>query len=1103
MPPLDQQRHVDHICDRFEAAWKASRASGPRPRLEDYLAQAPLAGGGAVLLRELVLIDVYYRLRSGDAPRQDEYRCRFPDLDPQWLAAAAGLTLAQAPAEPVPPRRVGGYEVLEELGRGGMSVVYKARQTQPNRLVALKMILAGRHLDPARRARLLAEADAIARLRHPHIVQIYAAGEHDGLPFLALELVSGGSLAEKQGGSPLPARRAAALVETLACAIQHSHEHGVVHRDLKPANVLLTGEGQPKITDFGLARHERPELTATGAVLGTPSYMAPEQAGGDNRAVGPAADVYGLGAILYELLTGRPPFQGPTALETLQQVVSQEPVAPSRLQGWTPRDLETICLKCLSKEPQRRYASAAALAEDLKRFLAGEPIRARAVGPGKRLLLWARRRPTLAAVHVLLLLVVTLGGLGGGALWLWQRAEDAKQQAEDALRAKAAAQETLDQVLYLRNVDLAYREWQESGLTLAEQLLAGCPPARRHWEWHYLHRLLHGELLAFRPDHVGSGWPDCLAYSPDGTCLAGACRGLEVPVWDARTGRETFTLGPNPGPVYAVAFSPDGTRLASAGGASASQAGPSPIYLWDTRTRKQVRVLEGHTASVVGVAFSPDGKHLASASDDDTVRVWDVSVSTEGRPAGGRQALVLQGRTREGRPERALGVAFSRDGTRLASTGVRVHVWDADSGQEVLTLEGPDGWGVFNSVAFSPDGTRLAGAGPDKAVLVWDARTGRQVLALSGHTRPAVAVAFSPDGTHLATASKDNTVRVWDAATGEETFCLRGHRDAVRCLAFSPDGTRLASGGLDRSVRVWDLMTGPGPLLLRGHTGAAGSVAFSPDGARLASCGVDGTVRTWNARTGQALLAVQGHTKSACGVAFDGRGARLASAGNDQMVRVWDAASGKELLALRGPTADLTEVAFSPDGARLARAGRDGVVRVWDAQTGAEVFNLRGHGGFGADVTFSPDGTRLASASTDGSVRLWEAATGKELLVLDGHKGGVLHVAFSPDGRRLAAGCGDHDVQIWEADTGRAIRTLTGHRDSLIAVAFSPDGQRLASTSADGTLRLWDTTTGQQALTLTGGSKGVNGVAFSPDGRRLAAGCKDGVVRVWDASPTE
>jgi eukaryotic-like serine/threonine-protein kinase len=335
---------------------------------------------------------------------------------------------------------VTGYETLEELGRGGMSVVYKARQQSPRRLVALKMITERAHASRERRARLLAEADAIARLQHPHIVQIYEAGEHEGVPFLALEFMSGGSLAEQVKGPPCPPRQAAALVEQLAGAVHHAHECGIIHRDLKPANVLLAGDGTPKLADFGLAKYERPELTATGAILGTPSYMAPEQTWQDNRTPGRAVDIYSLGAILYELLTGRPPFGGATVLETLEWVRSHEPVPPAQLRADFPRDLSTICLKCLEKEPARRYATAQTLAEDLRRYLNGEPILAREVGLLERTWRWCRREPRVAS-----LVAAVFGVLLAGALLSGYFAVTASREARAARKAEQEAEEKAEQ----------------------------------------------------------------------------------------------------------------------------------------------------------------------------------------------------------------------------------------------------------------------------------------------------------------------------------------------------------------------------------------------------------------------------------------------------------------------------------------------------------------------------------------------------------------------------------------------------------------------------------------------------------------------------------
>jgi serine/threonine-protein kinase len=441
-------RQVDQVCNRFEAAWKG----GGRPRLEDFLDD--VSGPGRVaLLRELVLLDVHYRRARGEDCRPEEYRAYLPALGADWLAGAladAGppadgetLSAARGPGDKVkaapPGSRLpcfGDYELLEEVGRGGMGVVYRARQRSLDRVVGVKMVLAGEHAGPQELARFRSEAAALARLLHPNIVQIYEVGEHDGRPYFSMEFVDGGSLAQRLDGTPLPAREAAQLVQTLAGAVHAAHGKGVVHRDLKPANVLLTADGTPKITDFGLAKRLDLPAAATqsGAILGTPSYMAPEQAAGRGKDIGPPTDVYTLGALLYEALTGRPPFRAPTAVDTLVLVQTEEPVPPSRLQPGVPRDLETVCLRCLEKQPGRRYATAQELADDLRRFLAGEPTRARRIGSAERLWRWTRKNQAVASLTsaVMLLVVMLATGSTVAAIWLGSALHDSEKANVDA-----------------------------------------------------------------------------------------------------------------------------------------------------------------------------------------------------------------------------------------------------------------------------------------------------------------------------------------------------------------------------------------------------------------------------------------------------------------------------------------------------------------------------------------------------------------------------------------------------------------------------------------------------------------------------------------------
>jgi WD40 repeat protein len=1027
-----------------------------------------------------------------------------------------------------------------------MGVVYRARQLTLGRQVALKMIETKG--DSQYAARLRAEASALARLQHPNIVQIHELGEHDGQPFLLLEYLDGGTLRQRCG-KPQDPKGAARLVQTLADAIHSAHQHGITHRDLKPANVLLTHAGVPKIGDFGLARLDAlpaepgagqgatlpTALTSSNQVLGTPQYMAPEQADRLLGQVGPAADVYALGVILYELLTGRPPFDGPTPLDVIRRLLAEEALSPSRLQPGAPRDLVTICLHCLEKEPRKRYASALDLREDLRRFLAGEPIRARRIGSLGQLMRWSRRhRLEAASLAGIVGVFLTAFGL---VSWSYFRAEAARQR-EVKERERAQENERAERrARYRSNIAAASAALQLQNSGAARSALDEAPEEHRNWEWQYLHSQLDGASLVLP---VPGGKIKALALSPSGWQLAVCCfdhneaylydvttgkleavlRGHSAPVtsvayrpdgkqvatigndqtlrlWDPATGREVAlcrvgAAPPNLDRNPHVAYSPDGSRIASSARWDGGEAAAGTSRLWDAGTGKEIAVLatwqDGHRP----VAFSPDGKRVAVGSRE-FVHLCDAVT--------GRRLAVLGPHTN---PVSSL--AYSPDGKRIASTtAANIYLWDGDSGKAVAVLR--DHSGAVISLVFSPDGSRLVSGShyPDNTARLWDAATGRLLFVLAGHKNEISTVAFSPDGKRVVTSSSDQTARLWDARTGELLAVLSGHTDKMRHVLFSPDGARVVTASDDATLRLWNARTGELISVLRGHGDAFNSEpVFTPDGSRLVSGSADGTVRIWDMSLLERNGILREHTSYVYDVAFSPDGEQVASAAWDGTARLSDATTGRQTGLLKHETAIITAVAYSQDRRWLATSEKTRGVTLWEgaSQKPARVARFEGPRFGDNPVAFNPGGTLLASGYGEGRVRLWDLATGREVARLEGHEQECKDAAFSPDGSLLATTGMDGRVRLWDVATHAPVAVLRGHTDSGWRVAFSADGKLLASCSSDKTIRLWDAQTHEPLAVIPLGSI-VYGVAFSPDGTRLAAACRDNSIRLIDVASRE
>lgn len=1146
------ERQIRQICAAFQQAWRAGR----RPDLTETLAAAERAVRKTLLV-ELIALEVALRRQVGETVTRQEYEERFADaaeqvalafarfespgspgtvtafaeadregttqrdaalqeaptmLSPAPAAGGGAITAAfdvptvaapsSAGAPAVPNEEIlggrvfGDYELLEEIACGGMGVVYKARQRKLNRVVALKMILAGQFARARDVQRFYCEAKAAAQLDHPGIVPIYEIGEYEGQHFFSMAYVPGASLAAKVKDGPVPEQEAAELVRKIAQAVQYAHERGIIHRDLKPHNVLLDEHGEPKVTDFGLAKRVESDsgLTATGAVMGTPSYMPPEQAAG-KREVGPAADIYALGAILYHLLTGRPPFQAAHPLDTILQVLQGEPIPPRQLNPAISRDLETICLKCLEKAPEKRYATADALAQELSRYLRGEPIQARPVSRLERGWRWCRRNRAVASLAAAVVLALVTGAVISTYMAIAaRRAESlanlktaealqekkrADQKTEEALQEKARAdqnaQEATDEaatakrewkraedallraewLLYASYISSAQREWEYGDARSAWIQLEASRRDFRGWEYKYLHTLFNSNQRTFQEANLVF----CVAFSPDGSRIVIGSADNTLKVWDVSTGQQMLSLKGHTLLVSSAAFSPDGDRIVSG-------SWDNTLKVWDASTGQELFTLKGHTSRVTTAAFSPDGSRIASGSDDSTLKLWDALT--------GQELLTLKGHT-----DRVTSVALSADGARIASASwdKTLRVWDASTGQETLTLKGHTG-GVV-SVAFSPDDSLIVSGSDDKTLRLWDALTGQEVLTLKGHTERVYSVAFSPDGGQIVSGSGDATVKIWDTSMGQEASTLKGHIGGVASVAFSPNGSQIASGSFDETVKIWNATAGQDPPTLKAAGGGA-CVAFSPDSARIVSESGVGELKVWDATTRQETLTLKGHQDKVTSVAFSPDGLRIVSGSNDETLKVWDSSTGQELFTLKGHAERVNSVAFSPDGARIVSGSGDATLKVWSASTGQELLTLKGHTDNVTSVAFSPDGSRIVSGSWDNTLKVWDATTGQEIFTLKGHTGGVTSVAFSPDGARIVSGSDDKTLKVWGAAVGQEMLTLKGHTDNVTSVAFSPDGARVVSCSVDGMLRVWDGSMIQKTPTLKGHGERVYSIALAP-----------------------
>jgi WD40 repeat protein/serine/threonine protein kinase len=994
-------------------------------------------------------------------------------------AFAAGFASSDPPARLPTASRCWDYELLEEIARGGMGVIYRARQVSLNRTVAVKMLLFGQFASEEFVKRFHAEAQAAASLHHPNIVAIHEIGKHDGLHYFAMDYVPGHNLADLVRESPLPSRRAAGYLQTIAAAVHYAHEYGVLHRDLKPSNVLIDESDQPRVTDFGLAKqlHDDQGITTTGHVLGSPSYLSPEQAMGRRAGVGVCSDVYSLGAMLYHVLTGRPPFVGESIPETLHQVVHNEPVSPRLLNPSVPRDLETICLKCLEKTAERRYASAQALAEDLQRFQAGEPILARPLSPPQWFGRWCRRKPALASSFFLLII------LAAGATW---SALEFRRKNEQQRKYS-----------YVSDMRLALDHFREGYTVDAWQLLKFHLPANgqsdlRGFEWRYLIGQCRGDYSYSLPRHaqiVGE-----LRYSPDGRLMAAYTWNKVLTVWELAARKPRFQA----------------TNVSGFGGFTLD--GQAVVISRGTNSLQMCATQTGHTNQTIPV----QGELVAYAPVSHTA----VIVSQE---AGLSLVDLTNGQVRFALPEftrakLSFGLGFpgalSPNGELLAlvkpnssplRNDVAIQLYNVRTGK--LQRQFPVDCQI-RSLIFSPDGSVLAVGDGKGYLLLWNLRDPENPpLVRKAHDSPVLSLAFSPDGKTLATGGADLAgIHLWNVADGTpKSRVFRGQIGDAWSLAFSPDGRNLASGTRDDVVRVWDLEK-PEPLEIVEENVFAheyGNFVFSPD-SRFMAAGCTGAVNKVEVWEVASLRRHAVFTNMTYVVAFSGDGRRIlvsTSGGVPHWENLDSTAAAREIPSYRGKLEDMTAVDLTPDRTVSALGLRSGVIGLFEIESGRPVGPaLQLHQDAIRSLAFSPDGNILASGGDDKGFFVSDLRTGKEVGHSFEHKGSVCAVAISPDGQTLASGCAAETVKLWHLTsiTNGSIASFSYHKSVIRTLAFSPDGRTLASGSEDNTVKLWSVPMRKEVASFKLEAP-LRLVLFAPDGNALATVTDRGSLRIYRA----
>jgi WD40 repeat protein/tRNA A-37 threonylcarbamoyl transferase component Bud32 len=971
---------------------------------------------------------------------------------------------------------VPGYRLESEIHRGGQGVIYLAIQESTKRRVAIKVLREGPFAGLGDRNRFLREVEILGELRHPQIVAIHDSGVAAGCHYFVMDYIPGQPLTAWLAAGPHPLRATLELFVRICEAVNAAHLRGVIHRDLKPGNIQVDEAGLPYILDFGLAkrlsgsaREATPEMTLTGQFMGSLPWASPEQARGQAGQIDTRTDVYALGVILYQMLTGRFPYDvmgSPT--DVVGRILHTDPARPSTLDRHIDGDVETIVLKCLAKEPERRYQTAGELARDVQRRLDGEPIAARR----DSLLYVARKtlRRYRAAVAVGMVIVALLAaGLVSSVVF--------------ALRAQAQAALLLQED-YAHSIGRARDCYEKGQIRSMKETLYRCPAELRGWEWYHLVALSDQSTRTLRGH---TNWIVSAALSPDGRRMATASHDNTVRVWDVSTGDVLWSPAPFSKPAYAVAFSPDGRRIICG-----TQAGAVSVWNMDDGRCEPQLPAAGQT--VLAVAFSPDGRWAACVCADGSVTIWDA------------QSWVMA----PSAPQVTRGdghfLAFDADGGKLVcacaspglplerttSTRPSVVVWDLKQQRQV---EVPADMHGVSCLAFGPDGRCVLGS---HAGRVWVCDADGQCLWPPKDAMDVRCVAFSPDGRRVASGSQDSAVRIWDAADGELQCTLHGHEAPVRFVSFLPNAGEedLVSASEDGTIRFWDTRQ---PTVDWTQNEAVYGVAFFPDGRRVAcvtglyDAGDCKRVKIWDVvgriESQPPLEIPEGVNHLA--ISPDGRWIVIAPSGVGK-ASLWDLGTGELSRRFKAAPDATVGVSFSPDGRYIACCAEQPQVIVLDVSSAVAQPIASGAPRVSSAVFEPRDGRILALGCQDASVQLWDWRRPERVPARPGHTKAVMSLAFSTDGKQLASGGEDGTIRIWDVRTAKPIRVLWQHHGDVFDLAFSPDGQRLLSGSY-GEAKLWSVQAGEELMTFPFGHTEPVHVALSPDGARLALGTPSGL----------